>query len=41
VQISALAPDTPGLRRRLDLGIERLGAPWASEAPRRWSAVPR
>lgn len=41
VQISALAPDAPTLRRRLDAGIDLLGGPWAAERPRTWSAVPR
>ncbi len=41
VQITALAPDAPGLRRRLDHAMDLLGAPWSSPVPRTWSAVPR
>jgi hypothetical protein len=41
VQITALAPDAPDLRRRLDLATDLLGAPWSSPTPRAWSAVPR
>jgi urease accessory protein len=41
VQITALGPDAPALRRRLDLGTDLLGEPWSSPIPRAWSAVPR
>lgn len=41
VQITALATDAPGLRRRLDQATDLLGAPWSSPVPRAWSAVPR
>lgn len=41
VQITALAPDAPALRHRLDLCTDRLGDPWASPSARAWSAVPR
>lgn len=41
VQISAVAPDAPTLRHRLDAGMDLLGQPWAAERPRTWSAVPR
>ena len=41
VQISALAEDAPTLRDRLDHGMDLLGPPWAADAPRGWTAVPR